>query len=114
MENYVCFINFELTVSVDTIIDFGEDLPELDLTRAEEESKKSDLALVLGTSLEVTPACDLPLLTIDKKKADKGKLVIVNLQKTKHDKQAQVRVFGKVDAFMKQVMGHLSMLNVIL
>lgn len=42
--------------------------------------RRADLALTLGTSLQIKPSGDLPLLT----KRKGGKLVIVNLQPTKH------------------------------
>ena len=40
-----------------------------------ENSKKSDLCLVLGSSLRVIPAADMPTLSVSRG----GKLVIVNL-----------------------------------
>jgi len=42
----------------------------------------SDLSICLGTTLQIVPAGNLPLLA--KKNPDGGKLVIVNLQATKH------------------------------
>jgi NAD-dependent SIR2 family protein deacetylase len=59
---------------------------------AENESKKCDVALVMGTSMRVQPACILPSLNCGKNK--KGDLVIVNLQITPckifHSKQMQL------------------------
>lgn len=63
---------------VDSIINFGENLPEKELTNAVRESKEADLSIVMGTSMRVRPACELP--TYGKKNG--GKMVIVNLQKT--------------------------------
>lgn len=42
--------------------------------------RRADLALTLGTSLQIKPSGDLPLIT----KRKGGKLAIVNLQPTKH------------------------------
>ena len=39
-------------------------LPEDELDAAEEAAKAADLAICLGTSLQITPACDIPLLTV--------------------------------------------------
>lgn len=47
--------------------------------------RKADLSITLGTSLQIKPSGNLPLLT--KKKG--GKLVIVNLQPTKHVSSVQ-------------------------
>jgi len=52
----------------DSIINFGETLPAVELNNATENAKKSDLAVCWGSSLRVSPACDLPRKT--KKKAE--------------------------------------------
>jgi len=61
----------------DSIINFGENLPSKELEKAIFESGKSDLSLVLGTSMRVSPANKFPLEVLE----NGGKLVIVNLQK---------------------------------
>lgn len=54
---------------------------------------EADLAIVLGTSLKVSPANDLPLIT-----ANRGKpLVIVKLQRTPLDPICSLRMFAKTD-----------------
>jgi len=44
----------------DSIIHFSENLPEEALISAFEWAKKSDLCIILGSSLRVSPACDIP------------------------------------------------------
>ncbi|CAB1317180.1 unnamed protein product [Coregonus sp. 'balchen'] len=83
-----------------TILDWEDALPDKDLNRAEEASRRADLALTLGTSLQIKPSGDLPLFT----KRKGGKVVIVNLQPTKHDKHAHLRINGYVDEVMSQLM----------
>ncbi|XP_056600452.1 NAD-dependent protein deacetylase sirtuin-6 [Triplophysa dalaica] len=85
---------------ISTILDWEDSLPERDLNRAEEACRRADLALTLGTSLQIKPSGDLPLLT----KRTGGKVVIVNLQTTKHDKHAHQRIYGYVDEVMGQLM----------
>ncbi|XP_062843745.1 NAD-dependent protein deacylase sirtuin-6-like isoform X1 [Trichomycterus rosablanca] len=85
---------------ISTILDWEDSLPDRDLNRADEASRRADLALTLGTSLQIKPSGDLPLLT----KRTGGKVVIVNLQSTKHDKHAHLRIHGYVDEVMKQLM----------
>uniref|UniRef100_A0A4W3K3F1 NAD-dependent protein deacylase sirtuin-6 n=1 Tax=Callorhinchus milii TaxID=7868 RepID=A0A4W3K3F1_CALMI len=87
----------------DTILDWEDALPERDLTMAEEACRKSDLAITLGSSLQIKPSSNLPFNT--KKKG--GKLVIVNLQATKLDKYADLRIFGYVDDVITKLMKHL-------
>lgn len=47
----------------DTIVNFGEDLPKKDMRDGFAHSKLADVHLVLGSSLRVTPAADMPLTT---------------------------------------------------
>lgn len=84
---------------ISTILDWEDALPDKDLNKAEDASRRADLALTLGTSMQIKPSGDLPLLT----KRKGGKLVIVNLQPTKHDKHAHVRINGYVDEVMKRL-----------
>lgn len=85
---------------ISSILDWEDSLPDRDLNRADEASRRADLALTLGTSLQIKPSGDLPLLT----KRTGGKLVIVNLQPTKHDKHAHLRIYGYIDDVMGQLM----------
>uniref|UniRef100_A0A8D0CG41 NAD-dependent protein deacylase sirtuin-6 n=1 Tax=Scleropages formosus TaxID=113540 RepID=A0A8D0CG41_SCLFO len=84
---------------ISTILDWEDALPDRDLGRADEASRRADLALTLGTSLQIRPSGNLPLAT----KRKGGKLVIVNLQPTKHDKHADLRIHGYVDEVMIQL-----------
>lgn len=91
------------TMLLDSVINFGENLPEKHLAAGISNSKKSDLCLVLGSSLTVTPAADLPKKTVK----CGGRLVICNMQKTPLDEIAALRVFARTDTFMKMVMEEL-------
>ncbi|KAJ8029693.1 NAD-dependent protein deacetylase sirtuin-6 [Holothuria leucospilota] len=84
----------------DTILDWEDALPERDLELADTHSRDADISLCLGTSLQIVPSGTLPLLT----KKNGGKLVIVNLQPTRYDKKADVRIFGYVDEVMSKLM----------
>ncbi|KAL8612722.1 hypothetical protein ACOMHN_025373 [Nucella lapillus] len=86
----------------DTIINFRDNLEDAGLDRALDEAGKSDIILCLGTTLMVTPACDIVEETQGKKP-----LIICNRQKTAKDHLAQVRVFGDCDFFMTEVLTHL-------
>ncbi|KAJ3443430.1 nad-dependent protein deacetylase sirtuin-(6/7) family member [Anaeramoeba flamelloides] len=88
----------------DTIINFGENLSKKEIDSGYKHSKKSDLSIVLGTSLKVTPAADLPMIPVKKKT---GKMVIVNLQKTPLDDYASIRIFAKTDDVCKLLMKEL-------
>jgi NAD-dependent SIR2 family protein deacetylase len=57
----------------DSIINFGEDLPEREIDEGFQHGQMADLCLVMGSSLRVTPAADIPLATAK----NGGKLVII-------------------------------------
>ena len=62
-------------------------------------SRKSDLSLCLGTSLQILPCANLPLCA----KRNGGKFVTVNLQITKHERKANLKIHEKVDKVMIEV-----------
>jgi len=86
---------------VDTIINFGENLPANAIEAGYSHSEKADLCLVLGSSLTVSPACNMPEIV---GKSAMGKLVICNLQNTPLDPVAAIKIYSKSDDLMKFVM----------
>lgn len=74
------------------VVLFGEDLPLGTLLGAESEARACDLMLVAGSSLEVTPAGDLPLIA----RRTGARLVIINFTPTPIDRLADVIIRGDV------------------
>ena len=62
-------------------ISFGQALPEAVLQQAAEWCQQAELLVAIGSSLVVSPAAELPLLT----KRSGGRLVIVNRDATPLD-----------------------------
>jgi NAD-dependent SIR2 family protein deacetylase len=88
---------------LNSTIDFGQDLPKEPLKLAQQHAKKADLCLVLGSSLTVTPACEIP----EKVAKMRQKLVICNLQKTPVEDLATLNIHAKCDDLMQAVMNKL-------
>jgi len=88
----------------DSIINFGENLPQGELEKTIFEVGKSDLSLVLGTSMRVSPANQFPLQVLSKG----GKLVIVNLQKTPYDKKANLIIRERTDKVIELLFKELA------
>ncbi|XP_062169613.1 NAD-dependent protein deacetylase SRT1 isoform X2 [Alnus glutinosa] len=88
----------------DTVLDWEDALPPKEMDPAEKHCRMADVVLCLGTSLQITPACNLPLKSL----RGGGKIVIVNLQKTPKDKKASIVIHGRVD---KVVAGVMDLLN---
>ncbi len=74
------------------VILFGEQLPVRILNLAKKEVQRCDLMLVVGTSLEVAPASDLPLLACQ----TGAHLIIVNQSVTFMDGSADVVIHDDV------------------
>jgi NAD-dependent deacetylase len=85
------------------VILFGEQLPIRVLNQAMEEARRCDLMLVAGSSLEVTPAADIPFLALD----SGAKGIIVNLQPTAFDQRADVIIHGDVAEVLPQIVAAL-------
>ena len=88
----------------DSIIHFSEDLPEPALTRAMKAFAKSDLTIVLGSSLHVEPAAGLPFSGKQRTRTKRDfKACIVNLQSTGYDSEADLIIHGTCDAVIDAV-----------
>ncbi len=101
----VCRCGGELQSSV---VDFGQSLPEKDLSLSFEHSRKSDLFIVAGSSLVVTPAANMP----EEALRAGAKLVIINRGETPFDLHAHLRfnegigvVLPKAVKRLKRLMG---------
>ena len=82
---------------LDTIVSFGDAVRQLDDAFA--RSKAAALFVVLGSSLKVTPAADLPRLA----KEHGAKLVLVNKQVTDLDESADVLINADVDEVISAI-----------
>lgn len=74
------------------VILFGEILPVMTMNRAKRQARDCDVMIVAGSSLEVAPAGDLPLLA----KYSGAKLIIVNFGETHLDDMADVLIHADV------------------
>lgn len=98
----------------DSGIDFGQSLPIKHLDFAQQEANKSDFSLVIGTSMRVRPASELPVMgasvaTDCSQKTDKARLCIVNKMDTPLDPRACVRSYGVADVFFLHLMKALEL-----
>jgi NAD-dependent SIR2 family protein deacetylase len=77
---------------VSTVVNFGDSLPAKDLQESYEHSQKCDLFVVVGSSLVVYPAADMPAVALEAG----AKLVIINEGETPFDKHAQLLFSEKI------------------
>lgn len=81
------------------VVLFGEVLPFREINAAQREAATCDLMLVVGSSLEVTPVADLPMLT----RQSGARLIIVNFSETYADAWADVVIHADVAEVLPQL-----------
>ncbi|MHA1271250.1 MAG: NAD-dependent protein deacylase [Candidatus Helarchaeota archaeon] len=86
----------------DTIL-FGESLPSHAIEKALNLSRLADCMLVLGSSLVVTPAAHLPILTVQ----NGGSLIIINIQNTPKDSYADLVINVKLGIVLPEIVNRL-------
>jgi NAD-dependent deacetylase len=89
------------------VILFGEQLPIRTLNQAMDEARRCDLVLVAGSSLEVTPAADVPFLAVE----NDARAIIVNLESTGFDSHADVVLHGDVAEILPRLVDAVSAMN---
>ena len=81
------------------VVLFGDQMPALFFEAQETLEKDCDLLLVAGSSLVVYPVADLPRLA--------RKLIIINLEPTAYDSEADVVIRGKCGQALTELLGLL-------
>jgi NAD-dependent SIR2 family protein deacetylase len=91
---------------VKSVVDFGESLPQKDLMLSYEHARKSDLFVVVGSSLVVTPAADMPREAL----LSGAKLVIINQGETPFDRVAHLRFHESIGDVLPRAVKRLKKL----
>lgn len=91
---------------VSSVVDFGQSLPEKDLALSFEHSRKSDLFGVVGSSLVVTPAAQMPKEAL----MAGARLVIINQGETPFDSQAHLRFYEGIGEILPRAVKRLKKL----
>jgi len=91
---------------VSSVVNFGEPLPQRDLAASYRHSRKCDLLLVLGSSLVVTPAADMPRVAVD----SGARLVIINQNETPFDRVCHLRFEERIGEVLPPSVGRLKQL----
>ena len=81
------------------VILYGEQLPAQAMQAAQREIRQCDVMLIAGSSLEVAPVSELPRFA----QHHGARLVLVNLQPTYLDEQADVTICGDVVNVLPQI-----------
>lgn len=81
------------------VILFGEQLPIRPFLASQEVSRAADVMIVIGSSLVVEPACEIPTMAF----RSGAKLIIVNLEETVADRYADVVIRGRAAAILPEI-----------
>jgi len=81
-------------------ISFGQSMPVEEMREAEVRMKRCDLFIVIGSSLVVYPAADMPVHA----KVSGARLVIINMTPTPFDEQADLVIYGKAGETMGKIL----------
>jgi NAD-dependent deacetylase len=84
-----------------SVVLFGELLPLATMRAAQAAARAADVMLVAGSSLEVAPAGELPLLA----HANGARLIFINRQPTQLDDLADVVIRGDVADVLPRLAG---------
>jgi NAD-dependent deacetylase len=87
-----------------SVVDFGQSLPEKDLEQATFHSQRCDLFIVVGSSLVVTPAAEMPRIAVE----SGAKLVIVNQGETPLDHICNLRFSEQIKDVLPEAVERLT------
>lgn len=84
-----------------SVVDFGDAMPPAAMEASLASSRRADVFVVVGSSLSVYPAAEMPLHAL----RAGARLVIVNAGATEHDARAHVRIEAKAGAVLPRILG---------
>jgi len=82
-----------------TVVLFGEPMPAAVTQEAFELASRADVMLVVGTSLVVYPAAEVPLLAL----RSGARMIVVNAEPTPFDRLAEVVIHGRSGEVLPQI-----------
>ncbi len=88
---------------VSSVVDFGQSLPPKDLADSFEHSERADVFLVVGSSLVVTPAAEMPGVAL----RSGARLAIINDGETPYDRVAHLRFHERIGEVLPQAVQRL-------
>lgn len=91
---------------VPSLVNFGQSLPQEALAESGQKSRQCDLFIVVGSSLVVYPAADMPRLALE----SGAKLVIINAGETPFDNVADLRFQEKIKEVLPPAVARLKRL----
>jgi NAD-dependent deacetylase len=83
-----------------TVVLFGEPMPVAAMQEALALAQSADIMLVVGSSLVVRPAADIPLAAV----RSGARLIIINAERTPFDSLAEVVIHGRAGEVLPEIL----------
>ncbi|MBY8995628.1 MAG: hypothetical protein KGD59_13845, partial [Candidatus Heimdallarchaeota archaeon] len=88
---------------ISSVVNFGDPLPEEDFLKSQEHSEIADVYLIIGSSLVVTPAADLPELA----RKNNAKTILINMGQTPYDELVDIKIEEKIGAVITKIVSQV-------
>ena len=82
-----------------TVVLFGEPVPPAAVTKAFALAREADVVLVVGSSLLVYPAADIPLVAL----RSGARMIVINAEPTPFDELAEIVIHGRSGAVLPEI-----------
>jgi NAD-dependent deacetylase len=82
-----------------TVVLFGEPMPQAAVTKAFALAREADVVLVVGSSLVVYPAANIPLVAL----RSGARMIVVNAEPTPFDELAEIVIHGRSGEVLPEI-----------
>ncbi|NHK30533.1 MAG: NAD-dependent protein deacylase [Asgard group archaeon] len=91
---------------ISSVVNFGDPMPEDEMNSSKEHSELADVYLMIGSSLVVTPAADLPVIAMN----NNAKTVLINKGETPLDEVVTIKIEEDIILVLKHIQRHIKKL----
>lgn len=88
---------------ISSVVNFGDPMPEREMEQAIQHSRACDLFLIVGSSLVVRPAADMPHYALEAG----SKLILINKGETPLDELVHLRIEGKAGEILPAIVARV-------
>ena len=92
---------------ISSIVNFGDPMPDRELNDAYEHAEHCDVFFVIGSSLVVSPANDIPRVALEAG----ARLILLNLGETPFDEQADLRIWAGIGDVLPPIVERVRVLE---
>lgn len=90
-----------------SVVNFGDPMPENDYRLSCEHAKKADVFLIIGSSLVVYPAADLPIYAME----NGARVVLINIGETPIDNEVDIKIEEKIGPILTSIIVEIRKYN---